>query len=223
MTSISAATAATTAAPAATTASGQSALGSLTNNYQTFLKMLTTQLQNQDPSNPMDSNQFTSELVQFSGVEQQINTNSNLNQMIQLLQGNNVLQSSQILGKTVEATSASMPLQQGTGQINFTAPTAGPVAVSVYDSKGKAVYTAAMTATQGANHWTWQGQTASGATAPDGSYTVSVGAVAADGSTTALPFTILGKATSVQQQNGAVEVLLGALPVNMTSVVAVHN
>ena len=70
----------TTSEPAGTsTASGSNAsLQSLSSNFSDFLGMLMTQLQNQDPTSPMDSNQFTSELVQFSGVEQQINTNTSL-------------------------------------------------------------------------------------------------------------------------------------------------
>ena len=69
-----------------TSSSSSSALSSLDSNFQDFLSMLMTQLQNQDPTSPMDTNEFTSELVQFSSVEQQINTNSNLEQLITLTQ-----------------------------------------------------------------------------------------------------------------------------------------
>src|SRR5277367_601672 len=78
-----------------------SALGSLTSNYSDFLSLLTTQLQNQDPTSPMDSSQFTTELVQFSGVEQQINTNTNLAQLVSLTQAGNISQASSMLGATV--------------------------------------------------------------------------------------------------------------------------
>src|ERR1700733_9299991 len=90
--------------PAATTAAGGStaaskgALTSLTSNFQDFLGMLMTQLQNQDPTSPMDTNQFTNELVEFSGVEQQINTNSSLTQLIQLTQSGQVEQSASLVG-----------------------------------------------------------------------------------------------------------------------------
>lgn len=219
--SISTSTPATSSLPGSTTPSN--AMASLTANYQTFLTMLTTQLQNQDPTSPMDSSQFTTELVQFSGVEQQINTNSNLTQLIQLAQGSAVEQSSQLLGKHVQATSSQLALQQGTSQVDFTALTSGPVAIAVTDSSGNPLYSATVNANQGANTWTWNGQTGSGATEPDGAYTVSVNAVAADGSTTALPFTIVGTATSVQQQGSSVTVQLGALPVNMSAVQSVTN
>jgi len=51
---------------------------SLSQDFDDFLQLLTTQLQNQDPLNPMDSNEFTNQLVQFSQVEQQINSNQKL-------------------------------------------------------------------------------------------------------------------------------------------------
>jgi flagellar basal-body rod modification protein FlgD len=215
------ASAATSTAPPQQTS--QSALASLTDNYQTFLKMLTTQLQNQDPTSPMDSSQFTSELVQFAGVEQQINTNSNLTQLIQLAQGSSVEQSSQMLGKHIRATSSQLSLQQGNAQVDFNVTAPGPVAIAVTDSNGNALYSTMVTAAQGGNSWTWNGQTSAGPTVPDGAYTVMVNAVATDGSTTALPFTIEGTATSVQEQGSTVLVQLGALSVNMSAVTAVTN
>src|SRR2546421_564140 len=81
--------AATTAAQA-----GSPALNSLSANFGDFLKLLMTQLRNQDPTSPLDTNQFTTELVQFASVEQQINTNSSLTQLIQLTQAGEVMQGS---------------------------------------------------------------------------------------------------------------------------------
>ena len=213
---------ATSSAASTTAQSSQNALLSLTDNFQTFLGMLTTQLQNQDPTSPMDSNAFTTELVQFAGVEQQISTNGDLTQMVQLMQGNNVLQSSQILGKIVQATSSQLALQQGSAQVNFTAATAGPASIVISDSKGNQLYVANINATQGANSWTWNGQTTAGGTEPDGSYGVGVNSVTSSGSTP-LPFTIQGTATAVQQQGSTVQVELGTLSVNMSSVTGVLN
>ena len=88
---------------------------SLSSNFNDFLSMLMTQLQNQDPTSPMDTNQFTSELVQFSSVEQQINTNTSLTQLIQLTQAGEVMQASAMTGKQVTVSSDHVPLQNGTG------------------------------------------------------------------------------------------------------------
>jgi flagellar basal-body rod modification protein FlgD len=213
---------ATASAASASTSASNSALSSLTDNYQTFLQMLLTQLQNQDPTSPMDSSQFTSELVQFAGVEQQISTNSNLTQLIQLTQDNATIQSTELVGQQVQATSTQLSLQNGAAGVDFTTPSAETVTIAISNGSGQQVYTAAVNATQGSNAWTWNGQTSSGVTAPDGVYNVAVGATAADGSTGALPFTIVGTVTAVQTSGGTVTVDLGQLQVNMTAVTAVN-
>ena len=69
---------------AASTANTPDAMKQLSGNFSTFLTLLTTQLKNQDPTSPLDTNQFTSQLVQFASVEQQINTNRSLGQLINL-------------------------------------------------------------------------------------------------------------------------------------------
>ncbi len=106
----SGASSSTSGSSAATAAqAGQNALASLSNNFSTFLNMLMTQLQNQDPTSPMDSNQFTQELVEFSGVEQQINTNSSLTQLIQLTQAGELMQGSTLDGKQLTVQSGPDP------------------------------------------------------------------------------------------------------------------
>ena len=112
----------TNATAAATPPTGSTALNSLSANFGDFLKLLMTQLQNQDPTSPLDTNQFTTELVQFSSVEQQINTNTSLTQLIQLTQGSEVMQASAMTGKRVTVSSDHVPLQNGKGTIQFTAP-----------------------------------------------------------------------------------------------------
>ena len=101
------------AGSAATDGKPPSALSSLSGNLDTFLKLLMTQLQNQDPTSPLDTAQFTSQLVQYSSVEQQIQTNTNLNSLLQLTQGNQVVQSASLLGKKAEVASDQLALQDG--------------------------------------------------------------------------------------------------------------
>jgi len=221
-------TSTTTNAAAATSGSGsasasQSALSSLTDNYQTFLQMLLTQLQNQDPSSPMDSGQFTSELVQFAGVEQQISTNSNLTQLIQLTQDDATIATTQLVGKHVDVTSTQLALQSGTAEIAFSPSSPEQVAITVSNASGQALYSTTVNATAGSNTWSWNGQTSYGTTAPDGAYTVSAQAVAADGSTSAVPFSVVGTVTGVTTGSTGVTVDLGSLAVNMSNVTSVAN
>ena len=141
---------------------GTTALGGLSNNFTNFLSLLMTQLQNQDPTSPLDSNQFTSELVQFTSVEQQISTNSDLTQLIQLTQASQIEQSASLIGKPVTVTSPQLSLQNGSAEINFNTATAEPVGIAVYNSAGAQVQTASLTSVAGANSWSWNGQSANG-------------------------------------------------------------
>src|SRR5690349_17884359 len=125
--------AATASGATAATQTGNTALNSLSANFGDFLQLLMTQLRNQDPSSPLDTNQFTSELVQFSQVEQQINTNSSLTQLIQLTQAGEIMQGSSMTGKHVTVSSDHVPLQNGQGTIQFTAPAAEPVDIAIYN------------------------------------------------------------------------------------------
>src|SRR4051812_11184427 len=116
VTSSTSAAASTSAGAAAQT--GSAAMKSLGSNFSNFLSLLMTQLQNQDPTSPLDTNEFTSQLVQFSSVEQQINTNTNLTQLIQLTQASQIQQSAGLLGKPVTVSSSQLSLQNGAAAIN---------------------------------------------------------------------------------------------------------
>jgi flagellar basal-body rod modification protein FlgD len=223
MSAVSPTTGAASATGSAVAQTGTSALGSLSDNFTNFLSLLMTQLQNQDPTAPLDSNQFTSELVQFTSVEQQISTNSNLTQLIQLTQATQIEQSASMIGKPVTVTSPQLSLQKGAAEINFNTAIAEPVGIAVYDSTGSQVQTATLTSTAGANAWTWNGQSASGTTMPDGAYKVTVTALGANGATSQVPFTVTGTATSIQNNSGTVQVQLGGLTLPFSAVQSVGS
>ena len=125
----------TATTPAGATPAG-SARTTLAGNFDSFLKLLMTQLKNQDPTSPLDTNQFTSQLVQFTSVEQQINANTHLAKLIELTQSDQVLQAASVVGKHVAVTADHIPLQDGAGQVNFTASAARPVAISITTDAG---------------------------------------------------------------------------------------
>jgi flagellar basal-body rod modification protein FlgD len=200
------------------TASTQNALDSLSGNFQDFLGMLMTQLQNQDPTSPLDTNQFTTELVQFSGVEQQINTNGALTQLISLTQSGQLLQSSAMVGKTVQVAASQMPLQNGAGSLTFTDPTASTAEITITNAAGTKVLDTTVAATAGSNTWTWNGQDSNGNTQPDGAYNVTV-----TGATAALPFTVSGKVTGVVDNGGTLDVQMGAQTAAFSAVQSVSS
>jgi flagellar basal-body rod modification protein FlgD len=222
-----AASAATSSSSSSTSSStgtsGTNPLLQLSSNFNDFLQMLMTQLQNQDPTSPMDTNEFTSELVEFSGVEQQINTNSSLSQLIQLTQSGETMQGTSMTGKQVTVQSSQIALQNGSGALNFNDPTAGTVAIAISDSSGQQLYGTTLNATAGNNTWTWNGITSSGQQAPDGAYNVAVVAGNADGTTTTLPFTVTGTATGVQSLSSGMQLDIGALTVPFSAVQSVGS
>ena len=211
----------TAAAGSATSAAAPSATGSaqtsLTNNYNDFLKLLMTQLQNQDPTSPMDTNQFTSQLVQYSSVEQQIATNTSLTQLIQLTQGGEVLQASSLVGKPVTVTSDHIALQDGKGAVQFNTTSAEPVSIGIYSDAGAKLRDAVVSSQPGQNTWSWDGKDNGGNAVADGAYRTIVSGQAGD-TAQDLPFTVSGTATGVQKSGNTLQVALGALKVDMSAV-----
>ncbi len=199
------------------TAAKDGAQASLTHNYNDFLKLLMTQLKNQDPTSPMDTNQFTSQLVQYSSVEQQIATNTSLTQLIQLTQGGEVLQSSSLVGKPVTVASDRIALQGGKGAVQFDTPTAQPVSIGVYSDAGVKLRDAVVSSQPGHNAWSWDGKDSQGSVVPDGAYRTIVSGQSG-GAAQELPFTVSGTATGVQKAGNALQVELGALKVDLSAV-----
>jgi flagellar basal-body rod modification protein FlgD len=220
-TSATSSAATTTSGSAATTAANP--LVALSGNFNDFLQMLMTQLQNQSPTAPMDTDTFTSELVQFSGVEQQINTNGSLTQLIQLTQAGETMQGTSMTGKQVTVDSSQIALQNGSGTLNFSDPTAGPVAIAITNSSGQQVYGTTLTSTAGNNTWSWNGQNNAGTQLPDGAYNAAVVSGNANGTTSTLPFTVTGTATGVQSLSSGMQLDIGGLTVPFSAVQSVAN
>ncbi len=206
---------------AATAASQPTATASATGktlagDFNTFLTLLTTQLKNQDPSSPLDTNQFTQQLVQFASVEQQINANTSLNTLIDLNRASSLYQAAAMIGHRIGAESSKLSLQGGSAGLQFTLASAQPVTVSIANQSGVEVYTATIDGRAGANDWSWNGQSSAGQTAPDGTYNVRL--FQAAGSKATLPFTVTGTATAVSMDGGTPTVSLGGLSLPMSAV-----
>jgi flagellar basal-body rod modification protein FlgD len=216
------AAAATAAANPAASASAMpattTARTTLAGNFDNFLKLLMTQLKNQDPTSPLDTNQFTTQLVQFSSVEQQINANANLTKLIELTQGEQVLQASALVGKHVAISADHIPLQGGTGEVDFNAATARPVAITITNDAGARVRDAVISANAGDNRWAWDGRNNAGNQMPDGSYRIAVIGANPDGTVAAQPFTVQGVATGMSRQGNNVSLRLGSQTADFSAV-----
>ncbi|HEX8903157.1 flagellar hook assembly protein FlgD [Vitreimonas sp.] len=163
----------------ATTTASQSAsdTASLANNFDTFLTLLTAQLQNQDPLAPMDSTQFTQQLVQFSQVEQQIRTNQQMESLVGQFQAASASAALSYLGKDAIVEADETYLAGGEANWAYVLPDGGAdsVKITVRDSAGRAVYTTEdLPITEGEHLFTWNGVKTNGETAADGVYTLDI-------------------------------------------------
>lgn len=208
-----------------TTATKSAASGkSLAQNFDTFLTMLTTQLKHQDPLSPMDSTQFTNQLVQFAGVEQQINANSNLEKLISATNLNTKSQALSYIGHTIEADTQAVPLQDG--KANFSVTLGGEAttaAVVIKDSAGKIVANLPLKKTTDRQEMTWNGKDTNGNQLDNGLYTATVSALDADGQTVEGAVTVYGKVTDVASDSTGTLIGMGKVVVSIDKVLTVRD
>ncbi|MBS0473312.1 MAG: flagellar hook assembly protein FlgD [Proteobacteria bacterium] len=208
----------------ATTTGASSAQQQLAGNFDTFLTLLTTQLQNQDPLSPMDSNQFTQQLVQFSQVEQQINTNDNLKTLINQGTSANSAYAVSYLGKAVTVSNGNAPLANGQAVWAYNLNTdASQTQLTVTDAKGNVVYTGAGETGSGAHVFDWDGKDNGGNQLSDGTYKLTVTAKAADGSAVTNSVTSTGAVSEVDMTGSTPLLMVGPMSVSLTDVVGVQS
>ena len=156
---------------------------SLIQDYETFLTILTTQLQNQDPMEPMDSNQFTEQLVQFSSVEQQIRSNEQLENLASMMTSSNALGVLNFVGTTVTIDGSKGFLSNfGSVNYSFDSPGEGSAEITIRNEAGDIVYNQSELAlTQGMQTFRWDGRDGSGNRMKNGTYSIQINAKDADG------------------------------------------
>lgn len=173
-------------------------------NFQSFLQLLTTQLQNQNPLSPLDTNQFTQQLVEFAGVQQQINTNDSLATLVSLQQTAQSTQALGFVGKTAVVSGSTAALTSSSSSSSSTAtwlinvPSASNVTITITNSSGQTVYSGSAPASAGnAQPFTWNGQGSDGTQEPDGNYTLTATATDSANNSVAVTTDVAGVVTSV--------------------------
>ena len=198
----------------------------LTKDYNEFMLLLTTQLQHQDPTEPLDTNQFTQQLVQFSTVEQAVATNTNLEKLVSLTSNSQINNAVGYIGKTVETEGNAAFLNNGKSELAYTLP-AGVYnsTLSVLDSSGKAVYTAKTPIAAGDGTFVWDGTNSfTGRKLPDGIYSFAISAKDAKGNALTPTTYTAGHVTGVTNVAGEVAVTLNsALDVPLSKVRSVRE
>jgi len=187
-----------------------------------FMTLLVTQLQNQDPLNPMNTDQFTQQLVAMTGVQQQILTDELLQQMV----GNQTGVGSPVdlLGKAVVATSNQATLQSGKADwIYTTAAQAADVTMTVTNNLGQTVATQDLGAqAPGQYDFTWNGKDSTGVQLPDGgTYTLSIKAVDASGNAVSSASYQEGTVSSINNSGGQVLLTINGAQVPANAVTSV--
>jgi flagellar basal-body rod modification protein FlgD len=190
--------------PSPTTPGAASITGSATDrasiaeNFNTFLQLLTTQLKNQNPLDPLDTNQFTQQLVQFAQVEQQMKQNDQLSQIIAIEKSAQAAVALSYVGHTVVVEGQTTHLTQpgaATWTMNVTKP--ATATVTVKDSTGQTCYTGTFAVQPGQQNFTWDGKGNDGKQWPAGSYTLTATAKDASGETAAISTEVIAVVDSV--------------------------
>lgn len=191
----------TTAANIQTRASSSSA--SLAQNFDTFLTLLTAQLQNQDPLEPVDSTEFTNQLVQFSGVEQQIETNKNIAELITLTANSQAASLAGYLGQTVEVNSLAASLGSEGIEWMYDLPEGVKSAtLAIQSDAGQIVYSEKLDPKTGETTFNWDGEASSGKTLESGNYALVIRALDADGVAMDVPVKVRARVNGIDLSTG---------------------
>jgi flagellar basal-body rod modification protein FlgD len=168
---------ASASASAATTGQAATDKSKLDGDLNRFLTLLVSQLQHQDPLQPLDANQFTSQLVQFASIEQQIYQNANLEKLLAAQQSTQLASTVDYLGKQVEANGDALPLQNGGALASYALPQAAARAtITIRDAGGRTVAVMTGNSAAGRHEVHWDGRAADGKQLPDGIYSFQVDA-----------------------------------------------
>lgn len=196
----------------------------LSEDLNSFLYLLTTQLKYQDPLDPMDSSEFTNQLVQYAEVEQTIQTNSYLETIISQNNAGMSSQAVSYMDQVVQAQTGYVPLQDGFAKFAYiTDADATSCVVAVQDSDGNFVKTFTGELTAGRHVVDWDGTDNEGNKLPDGAYKIVVTATGADGKDVGITTTTYGKVTGVAYDGDLIALGMGDVVVNMNSVLAIHG
>lgn len=213
-------TSTTTANAAATPPS--SLFGKTADDFDMFLKLLTTQMQNQDPLDPMDTAQYTQQLVQYSQVEQSIQQTAVLRNMLDRMSSDDLTSAGQLIGRTAEFDSSVSGLttdRPAEWRWNASAKPA-TIDAEILDSSGKVVARPSVLV-DASGTFRWDGALAAGGRAAEGAYVLKLTAKAVDGTAIPTTLTSLGKVQEVVSRQGELWAGLGSVALPMAKLVRI--
>ncbi|MBJ6988638.1 MULTISPECIES: flagellar hook assembly protein FlgD [unclassified Devosia] len=207
-----------------TTSASSTARSTIAQNFDTFLSILTTQLRNQNPLDPLDTNQFTQQLVQFTGVEQQLKTNDFLEALLANTQNQGRVDAVSYIGKEVTASGKTGELKEGGAMWTYNA--ASPVAnatVTIKNATGSVVYVEQGSLNAGVGNFLWTGAGSDGNKQPDGVYTIEITGTNVSGNAISISTSSVGVVTAVDFSGAEPVLTVGRNKVALKDVTSVRS
>jgi flagellar basal-body rod modification protein FlgD len=199
------------------------ASNSIAGNFNEFLQLLTTQLKNQNPLDPLDTNQFTQQLVQFSSVEQQINMNTQLTTLIGLQQTAQSAQAASFVGATVAVNGSTTQLVNSQATWNYSVSSPATATITVTNASGQTVFSESGTVQPGQQAFNWNGVGSNGQQWPDGAYTIAITATGANGQSVGVSTQVQGVVDSVDLSQNPPVLSVGGQNFTLNQILRVVN
>lgn len=196
---------------------------SIADNFDTFLNLLTAQLKHQNPLDPLDTNQFTQQMVEFTSVEQQLKTNEFLEALTLSASNGGNIEAVTFIGKSISATGANATLSGGGAQWTFSANRSAPdTEITIRDSLGNTVYTESTSLASGDGQYVWHGKDSAGNQMADGNYSITISAKDSNGNNVPVQTQISGTVTGVDLSGSEPVLIVGGSEVKLSSVQSVQ-
>ncbi len=190
-----------------------------------FLKLLITQLENQNPLKPMDNTQFISQMAQFTSLEQTTNLANSFDNFEKDFSSTMQLQAASLVGKEVSAYSNELNVISGkSGTMSFILPKKAMTYVKIFDSKGNVIDIKKLGWIDGGKHsYVWSATNSNGVPVPDGTYTYEVDAIQEDGTQVQLEGVKSGKVSKVKFENGKIYVTVNGVDYSLSNITSISN
>ncbi|NQW01618.1 MAG: flagellar hook assembly protein FlgD [Rhodospirillales bacterium] len=217
--------AASQSSAALTGSDSEAAKAKLDEDLNQFLTLLVTQLQNQDPLDPMDATEFTSQLVQFASVEQQIYQNSNLEKMLNLQETSQIASMVDFIGNQVEFFSQELPLSDGYAEFSYVMPAGvSKGSINIANSSGLNVFYADADTSIGKHTVKWDGMNKNNQQLGDGTYTLLVTGQDSSGNLVEIEHLVVGPVTGAGVDDGIVKLFInGAITIEQDKILSVRK
>lgn len=212
----------TTAAAQTNAATTSTTLGKQASpDFNLFLKLLTTQAQNQDPLNPTDATQYTQQLAQFSQVEQSLQQTNTLKDILSRFSTQDLSSAANLIGReaTFDSNTVGLTSKNPARWTYSNSGMTGPLTATIKDAGGRTVFTQTIDNNSGTGELTWTGTKSDGSQAADGAYTLTVKGQDSGGVSVSATINAIGTVGDVQSKNNVVTVGINGAQLPLSSLI----